>query len=170
MEGPNLDTVRASKLYTHIIITTRLVLYIYLYSLIYESLWSLCSGSKSKWKRNERSNYNCTCCLRNSKNWNKNPLSGYLKTEIKETFYFYKFWCLTIIWLIHSSLRRGLFSVMHDGSPFLHEIGNIWTPRSPSFAFGTAWKSLHASKATRRWRFLRTCSCITWKIWDGLYI
>ena len=116
-EGPNLDTVRASKLYTHIIITTRLVLYIYLYSLIYESLWSLCSGSKSKWKRNERSNYNCTCCLRNSKNWNKNPLSGYLKTEIKETFYFYKFWCLTIIWLIHSSLRRGLFSVIHDGSP-----------------------------------------------------
>ena len=116
MEGPNLDTVKASKLYTHIIITTRLVLYLYLYSLIYESLWSLCSGSKSKWKRNERSNYNCTCCLRNSKNWNKNPLSGYLKTEIKETFYFSKIWCLTIISLIHSSLRRGLFPVIYDGS------------------------------------------------------
>ena len=113
-EGPNLDTVRASKLYTHIIITTRLVLYIYLYSLIYGSL---CSGSESKWKRNERSNYNCTCCLRNSHNWNKNPLSGYLKTEIKETFYLSKIWCLTIISLIHSSLRRGLFPVMHDSSP-----------------------------------------------------
>ena len=116
-DGGSKFRLRASKLYTHIIITTRLVLYIYLYSLMYESLWSLCSGSKSKWKRNERSNYNCTCCLRNSKKWKKNPLSGYLKTEIKETFYFSKIWCLTIISLIHSSLRRGLFPVMHDGSP-----------------------------------------------------
>ena len=104
---------QAWKLYSHIIVTTRLVLYIYLYSLIHGSL---CSGSESKWKRNERSNYNCTCCLRNSHNWNKNPLSGYLKTEIKETFYLSKIWCLTIISLIHSSLRRGLFPVMHDSS------------------------------------------------------
>lgn len=164
MEGPNLDTVKASKLYAHIIITTWLVLLNYLYCLIYGSL---CSGSKSKWKRNERWNYNCTSCLRNSNNWNKNPLSGYLKTEIKETFYFSKIWCLTIISLIHSSLRRGLFPVIYDGSPSYTK-SDIWTTRSLSFAFGTAWKSLHASKGTLRWRFLHTR--ITWRIWDGLYI